>query len=568
MAYLFTLHHREGSRLNEGDYTPFSVGASVSAQVFDETHLYLPGARRFWTQGDLPAETDVYELRDRLQGYPFFHSLVLGGLARLTGSLEKAWVVAQGVGAAFLWLGVLLLVQLFAPLVYSSAAAWITVLFAFGPRHALLQGADALYQPLELVRLPHPAISFGVLLAATLAAIRVTASPGRLRAFVLGMIGGLLFSVYYFYSVGFFLAALLVGITLLLLRDFAIAGRLVLFGLGSFVSALPYFLRVWIGWQQGDQKQLMERVGTFTHAVSLPSAVISLGIFAVFVLWVLRCRPALRGTTLPLTRAALLWFYALLAAGGLGISLHAVTGYDAQHTHFFNRLIQPMVCVLGLVTFWQLLGRHWRTLAQTLVATVAVILIALAGYRQKQVALNTHEDHRLDTPDHNLLGFLRTEAAGKVVATTDPSLALLLPGVAGSWVYVPVADRTMASGAETLRRYLTVSKLEQRTLDATLRRLARRAPDDARLWLHTPYVFFQSTTARPDLEEQSRKIWDKLDPAKELASRRLDFLVLPGGEMPESLLEMFPGAQSTYSSKKWRVVTFPPPSESPAPPPH
>src|SRR5262245_18559674 len=59
-------------------FTPFSVAYPVSAQTYDETQLYVPGARRFFEKNSVNTEVDVFELRDAVGAYPVAHSIIIG----------------------------------------------------------------------------------------------------------------------------------------------------------------------------------------------------------------------------------------------------------------------------------------------------------------------------------------------------------------------------------------------------------------------------------------------------------------------------------------------------------
>ncbi|MBY0371716.1 hypothetical protein K2X33_13610 [bacterium] len=554
VALLCTAHHGMGALGNKGAYTPFSVGTSVSAQVFDETHLYAPGARRFADGYGLPAETDVYELRDRQHGYPVMHSLVLGGLARVLGGLERAWIFWQGLGPVLLWLSFFAVLRVFTSLLYASSGAWLVLLCAFGPRHAWLQGADVFYQPLEITRLAHPALSAVFLCVAVFGAIQVCRRAAWLPAFAWGIAAGLLFSAYYFYWVGFFSAALLAGIAALLLRKWRLAGRWVVFGAGSLLSAAPYLYRVLQGGLNPGENFLMARVGDFTHAVVPHSLFMTAVLVGIFLFWIYRHRRSLHAPVWDKHTAVLFWIYALLAGAGLGMSFHFLSGYDAQHTHFLNRLAQPLLALLALIAFWRCWPERLQGKIGRLVLCLAAFLGAAALVRQTAVAIQTHADHRSDSDEQALGKWLEANAQGSVVATTDSQLALLLPALASHWLFVPVADRSLASTPEALLRYVTVSKLEGRTEEEMWERLTKRGPDDSRLWLHTSYVLAQQPHLSPQNQAEAHRLWKETDPEEALKTRRLDYVIVEASQTAESLTKHFPKAKEVYSNAHWRAI--------------
>ncbi len=491
---------------------------------------------RFWKQSSLPSEVDVYELKDRRNGYPVAHSVLIGGLAKVLGSVETAWMIAQAGFAAFVWfLFYYFLRQFGATFLYASAGAWILCLFAFSPRHSLLQGTDVFYQPIELTRLPHPALSFAFLLCAVLLTSRVKWEGSRWAALFTGVACAGVFYTYYFYWNAFFLGLAVLGISLLVGREWKRLGGFLIFAAGSFLSGLPYFARVWTGMRQGDQKTLMGRVGDFTHYV-YPSNVryllLALVVFAVWRLWVER-RAWYR--KLPTeTRSLALLLLALLVGAGLGLNLQAITGYNAQHSHYFNRLIQPVGMLLGLAFIGSLRFRlsGWVTAGTTV---FAVLLIGLGGYRQWRCSQATWVDHRSDSDEQGLLAWLAENVdAREVVGTTDLKLNALIPARAGTWNFVPIADRSMGTFQEIIDRYVIVSKLEGKTLGEMLATLSERGEDDSRLWRHALYVFLQRYSLDPAVLVEFEQTWHRVNPDEALKTRRLDYLIVPATPNPRA----------------------------------
>ena len=174
----------------------------ISAQTYDETQLYAPGARRFFELGSTNTEVDVFELRDARSGYPILHSVIIGSLAKIVGSLETAWVIAHAVFPAAVWL-IFTLTARYVGLATLSAATLAAgiCLFAFGPRNYLLLGTHALIQPLELTRMPQPGLSIIFFLSA----IVLTGLAIERRRNVLVLLAGIAiaanFYSYYYYWV-------------------------------------------------------------------------------------------------------------------------------------------------------------------------------------------------------------------------------------------------------------------------------------------------------------------------------------------------------------------------------
>lgn len=546
VGLLFALPHLVGLVASSGDYTPFSVGASVSALTFDETQLYLPGPTRFAFFGALPAEVDVRELGAFRNGYPILHSIVVGSLARLVGSVETAWMALHALLPALAWLLFYVCFRRFTdgPLL-ASAGSWIAILLPFGPRHSFLIGRLALVQPLELSRIPHPALSYTLLLATVVAWAAALRSP-RPRAWALaGAATGISSYAYYFTWNSLCLGLAASFAIALALGQRRLARKLFVLGACAAAVAVPYYLRVLAGARDGHQQVLLARLGTFKH--SSPVAWLVLGGALVVALAAFQRRV---GGTLdegPDEGGALtLALFAVLAGAGIGLNLQLVTGYEPQHAHYLNRILQPTglaLCYLGLLRFAR--GRARSALVAVSIA-LAVPLAFAATARQARSGWLTRADHQASGPSMELARWVRGAGlADQVLGTTEPELALLLPALTPNWNFVPVADRTMARDEEILARYLTLSAVQGVGRDEAIQRLARRSEDEERQWLGPEYVFFQGKPRYADLPTP--------EPASVLARCRLDYLVLPRASKVEPARRYFPALRLVHENAAWAL---------------
>jgi len=208
-ALLFSLHHWVAIVKNHGDYSTFAVSPKVSSMTFDETHAYAPPAQRFMSVGQLPAEVDNYERRNSSAGVPFVPPAILGGMGRVLGSLDRAFIAADALFPA-LALGLLYVASrgIVQSPILRLLLAWASLLVPFGPRNFLWLGYDALLAAPDFTRTPQPEISFifvliGLLLTAR--ALQPTAKWGT--AAVAGLAGALIVYSYYFYFIAWGMAS-------------------------------------------------------------------------------------------------------------------------------------------------------------------------------------------------------------------------------------------------------------------------------------------------------------------------------------------------------------------------
>jgi hypothetical protein len=556
---LFGLNHWVGIIALGGDYTPFSSSGAVSALVWDETQLYTPGPRRFSHDGTTPSEMDVYELRDKVNGYPVLHSIVLGWFARQLGSLETVWIVFHALLPACMWLlAYWLLGTISRTIALRSAVAWGTVLFALSPRNALLLGAECFRQPLEATRMPHPALSLLLVLLVAVLTSAALAAPGRKWygfAFAAGVAAGLTFYAYYFYWVSCFLGlGCLFVLCLIVARP--VAYRLAMTLAVGASAGLPYGYQVLRAQTEGTQMELLKRVGDFHRTPHLVGLIFA-ALLASLLAYLLRAAWARAdGRSIGQQFAVLLVLNALLLGGACGVNLHLLTGFDAQHPHFWNRLIQPVgLLFAGSALAWAVRDHPSRSRAiGSLGAGAAMILIALAAYRQVAVALNTGSDHRLTRSRYEVLIWLRENGAQNcVVGTLDPELISMLPGVAGQWVFVPNGVRTVASNDEILQRMAVAARLEGLSCMEFRGRL-EETPSGSADWLVPIYLHFvQENQASPNLLAAAERYYHAVELSRVDESRRLDYYVLPLTRSKNRLHEAFPDARQVYQNAEWVV---------------
>jgi hypothetical protein len=551
---IFSLNHIVGLAVNHGDYTPFAVDLHASAQVFDETHAYAPGPERFLRTGRIPGEVDVFELREAPSSEPIVHSVLVGLLAKGMGSLEWAWMVSQAIGPALTW-GVLFWIACrcvgSAPL--AMAIAWAVCFIAFGPRNFLLLAKDRFIQPLELARMPQPAVAFLFLMLAIWLLSRSLAKPNPGRILAAGILAGWLFYVYYFYWVAFFAGAGLLLIVLAIIKKWNYAKTTAWVIVLGCLTGIPFFLRTLDAMRSGHQRQLMLRVTGFGRMPDLFGLVIGLAL--AIGLW-LYCRFRIRaqpGDVSLLASDERSLFEAVLLAvatgSAIGLNIQVLTGINAQHTHFYNRALQPLLMYLFLL----MLFRSVRRPPMAAIVAVIGILIAMASLRQIEVGRNTAPWLRKTNPDMDVLVWARSHLPpDAVIGSTDSQLIGLIPGIAGTWTFVPMGPRSMASDREILTRYSLLCRLEGRSwpeVEAAL--MPPGLPGDA---MSLSYTLVVQPTISPENLETARAVWGNIDLRRDFRDRRLDYVI--ARQADAALVSPAPGGHFDilYQNSAWRLV--------------
>ncbi len=444
VALVCSLPHWVAFVVNRGDYSPFSVSPAVSALTFDENHAYAPPARRFLETGSLRAETDNYERRDQSAGIPFIPTAILGGLGRWTGSLARAFILADCFFPALLFL---LFYRITASLIQDRLprllVAWATILVPFNLLNTFWLGEDALVAPLEITRTPQPEISLLILLAAAVLLGRALGSPHRWRFTVAaGIASGAVVYCYYFYAIAWALTLcllFLLGSFLKKAHLWQAAGTAALL---MVLLAIPYAVASARGGAQGGQTYLLERMGAFTHRPDF------LPLLAGFVLTFLLAKFGAGFSS----KQPVYFILTLLVAGALwGMNAQILTGFETQRWHFWKRLALPLCFfVLSSLTASVVDLRKHRLITGVLL----VLLILNTAARLCVAGMRIAPHQKASAPAQMLFAWVRSHISpGVVIGTIDPELILYIPALTNDYTYVPSGLRSLTSTAEIVDRF-------------------------------------------------------------------------------------------------------------------
>jgi len=515
-VFLYGIQDLAGFARFGGAYTPFAASEAVSAQTYDETQLYAPGARRFAETGSLTTEADIYELRNEPSAYPVLHSIALGLMARALGSFDLTWALAHAVFPALIWLVLYLCARGGGLSPVSAAVLGACVcLVSFGPRNFFLMGEHALIQPLELARTPQPSLSFLLLIISIWTTSRAFVTKTIFSSVVAGVALSLNFYSYYYYWIGMGLGLSVWFISALVLRRYADLRVLIVAGLTCVIFALPYLLTVIEVRHSESNLALMARVGVFTHAVNYSGLLIAISFGCCAVAAYVRNQ-----------HHPLVYVYAFAATGAaLGLNFQVLTGYNAQHEgHFTNRLLQPLAFFLAgmiVLPFIQR-SRSWRPVG----IVVLIGLLVLATYRQVRVSENViaHQD-RTSSPIGVVDGLKGMGLpSDSVIGCADPEIFMVVPAESTFWNFVPYGDRTLASNEEIFLRYLTLRKIEGATEADVRKEFAGGYPSKKRD-RDLNYHFFLYRWTADALMQKIEQQWPLIDLDTELRDRKLDFVV-------------------------------------------
>jgi hypothetical protein len=543
-AAIFSLYHWVAIVKNHGSYTPFSVSRYVSSITFDETHAYAPAAQRFMSLGRIPAEVDNYERRDSSAGIPFLPEAILGGMGVALAGLDRAFIAANCIFPPLL---LLLLLALSREVVQNLhlrfLAAWSTLIIPFGPRNVFGLGYDALRAPPDVTRSPQPEISLlFVLLAVFLLARALSAGSDWRSVLASGVASGLVVYSYYFYAVAWSLTLGLLFTLAMVGRKWAVAKRLAATIAVMIVCTLPFALVVTHASVAGGQTHLLQRMGVFTRSPDLPALLVATGGSALLLFYgkrLVESRPAKLGLVI----------LSVLVLGGLwGLNWQVLSGYDAQHTHFWNRLIQPIGYSVSVCLVFRRLeekaDRRPSVLRLASVSALALLLLGTAA-RQAYAAIQVAPYLVAQNPDIRLLQWARTNLPPEqVVGTTDPGLILMIPAFAPQFTYVPSGLRSLTPSGEILERYFELAASLGLSTEEVRQIAARRA--------HLrPSLLLLALRTGGD-SESFCQTYERALHRRVHCTHRLDYVILGAGQ-PELSHSQFPTARLIYSNQAYRL---------------
>lgn len=549
VAMLCSLPQWIGVWQNHGDYSPFSVSPAVSAITFDETHAYAPPARRLFSTGEMRAEVDNYENRNLSAGIPFVPTAILGGMGWGFGSLERAFIAADLIFPALLFLLFYVVeATVLQDVSLRLLVAWSAIIFPFGLLNSIWMGDDARIAPLELTRTPQPEISFVVLiLAAALLGKAIKEESDWRWTLAAGVASGVVVYCYYFYAVawGATLGLLLI---LALIWNFPLTWTRAACALGlMLLISVPYAIVTVRGKEQGGQTYLLERMGAFTHRPDFVPLFFGLGLTIALLVF---------GRNL-CERHPTYFVLTLVIAGSLfGMNLQILSGYETQPWHFWKRLALPIFFfVVASALAHSVEGSFVRKIAT--VRKIAQVLLASlileTAARLAYAGVLTAPYQRASNPDVAMLVWVRSHLpVNQVIGTADPKLILLIPALTADYTYVPSGLRSLTSTENILSRYFEIACL----LGLSPADVAREAAIPNHLGHSTELLQVLGLSYTGDRAVYRWFVSQYRTPAAcQAPSWRLDYLAVPAGTLAEKhAMERFPIARMVYHNSGWELL--------------
>jgi hypothetical protein len=541
-------------------YTPFATDG-VSALTYDESYIYAAQANYTYSHSKPAYDTDLYEYRDIPAVFPFVPSYLIAALARISGGIDRAFILSY-----FLFppIAFLLIYGLVSHSSHSgrigAVAGLFTILVAFGPRNffgvipeTLRTGRFSAIQPLEYSRLLHPQLSFTLFLAALYLLWLAINRPSISLLLANGVAGGTLFYVYAYYWPVWLGACLIICFVGWLTHSKTFSHLWV-----SLAAAVPLSAFFWINYFAASQfPNYIWRSARFGlehgHVPPLRKIIFTLictSVFGLFLLasWFLQYR-ARSASRSDLFRVWLFWG-GIFVAACCALNIEIVTGMNVESMeHYPNRLFQPFLCLAFFGLVCPALAARFEGRARivhagrTAIAASIVLIGAIAIFRQTVVASNTAPMHVYNEERKALYEWLnRNTPVDSVVMVPVSELSYLLPAYTHDYQWIPSGTRTTASNEEILDRFLIAAKLTGQSEQWVKTALAQSTAEGNQPLGHTyVYYLFQGNYNSPDRRLRGEAIeaalerYKTMDLQHELSRFRLDYIYARGSGRPQTV---------------------------------
>jgi hypothetical protein len=228
--------------------------------------------------------------------------------------------------------------------------------------------------------------------------------------------------------------------------------------------------------------------------------------------------------------------YSLLVSTFFCFNLHLLTGVNAQHSHYWGRMIIPFgIFYTAMLSIGYINKKFSPKQVQYFHATlivVAVLVVFRSLHRQIVAAQAIRPFADTRQPLYDILNYTQHNfAVAQVIGSTQTYCIGIAPSITKHYLFVPNSVRTNVANEEIIFRYLIMAKIEQKKWQNIVEMLSMKFPTNYQN--AASYLPYQLTLRRKPIIEKNnsqyadslKKIYDSIDIAKELSSRRLDLII-------------------------------------------
>jgi hypothetical protein len=294
-------------------------------------------------------------------------------------------------------------------------------------------------------------------------------------------------------------------------------------------------------------------------------------VVGLFIVWKFSCR--LFSGNVHELRAGI--FIVFVLAGLAGLNFQVLSGYDAEHEHFWRRLILPVAFFLCGCWLLSRAERRWKQprLLDYLVGLTLLAVLLNAIVRQAYVGTQIAELQRASRPEIELLTWVQSNVPpGSVIGTVDPNLILLIPVITADFTYVPPGLRSLTPTGEIVDRYYELASLLGLSPEEVHSIAAVPSHNDAdshllfalRVYGGAPPIshdsegsLLLSLSKYAETPQTFSDGYRRYRPGAVDRGRRLDYVVSsPSTTIPGAIRSHYSGARVIYANQQYQLIAL------------
>lgn len=445
------------SKLGE-DYTPLVIsGGSPIAR--DEAFAYAPFVNYILKGHFFLKEAYVLEYANFPTPYigETVPSLIIAALAKMTGSIERAFIVGDFIFPPIIFILIYSIGRQFIKnKLFCASASFLTVisrdLIALVPYPVetlkYLTFAEGRNYLLFLSRSFHPQLTLIFFLMSIIMSIGLLKKPeSKVYMISLGIFFGILFYSYFFYFTYFSLFFIFMITYFLIKKDKVRVKSLFLSGCIAFVISSLYF----INYLEFSKLSLASDfiAKTSLHNLPLSPTLLRYLILAIIFFVVIK----------PRNQSFVVLFLVLLSGIIISPLSKIIVGQDLETFHYIRRALMPVSTIVFLAIIFQIIEKR-----KYLVFSVSFLIIAISlmsGLKSQLIAAERIKaSHYRDESREFVFALLRQNTnKDSVVGSLDTTFNSLLPIYTNNRVYFPPTDRTITPTYEGVERYAILANI-------------------------------------------------------------------------------------------------------------
>ncbi len=446
ISLLYGMHHLFMPRfLPDGMvYKPVTYESDHDAGGY-----YAPRANAFFSQNKMPLPSFL----------PVLNPIIVGGLGKALGSIERAFIVSDFLFPPLIFLAVYMLScevlrRRLPALLLSSVFIVSPLAFLLSPSVPIL----ALQAPLYFSSFEYPKITFLFYAFALLFIFRALARGGRKNIILAGVFFGSLFYTYLFDWAYISVALFIMLIWFALQREWSsVKSCIGIFGIGALVS-IPYWLNFAALRRLPHYQDIIFRIGGLEVGRGLRFSSVW-KTYTWHLLWIV----ALAATAFKRVPRQAIFLISFLVAYFVVANVQVVLGFSPQPDHWYRETFLPVMLSFGAVGIW-LWEQYAARRAPLCVFIFLALFFAHAFYWQYRLSREQAVQWSIPHAEADAYAWLNLHTdAGSVVGSMSEETNRAIVLFTHNALFLPSGGTTLISNNEIWKRLYTLAALWQLT---------------------------------------------------------------------------------------------------------